>query len=280
MNQSTKKAFTLIELLVVIAIIAILAAILFPVFAQAKAAAKNAATISNLKQIGTSGYLYSNDYDDVVEPAQNSGDTPPIVFFPDGGAYYEALKPYIKNTDIMFDVSRGVTVKVDAANAWTNLVTLAINRNGWSASETCDASFNCSRTWRSISSQEDIAHRAAYMIVAHTGSGTAADPANLNVGYGFVTDEAACPVTVNPLTETNSRFQRTYVAALNFHNNRITTSYGDTHAGGIATGQVMHFNNTDSDAQTCAGYSESPTTTTPEPLVNHAYWGTWNNNTN
>lgn len=59
-----RKAFTLIELLVVIAIIAILAAILFPVFAQAKAAAKKTADLSNLKQLGTSTYLYANDYDD------------------------------------------------------------------------------------------------------------------------------------------------------------------------------------------------------------------------
>ena len=59
-----RKAFTLIELLVVIAIIAILAAILFPVFAQAKLAAKSTADLSNVKQIGTSMQLYTNDFDD------------------------------------------------------------------------------------------------------------------------------------------------------------------------------------------------------------------------
>ncbi len=61
-----QKAFTLIELLVVIAIIAILAAILFPVFAQAKAAAKKTQSTSNLKQIGLAWSLYSTDYDDMV----------------------------------------------------------------------------------------------------------------------------------------------------------------------------------------------------------------------
>jgi len=59
-----KRAFTLIELLVVIAIIAILAAILFPVFAQAKAAAKKTAGISNQKQISLAALMYCGDWDD------------------------------------------------------------------------------------------------------------------------------------------------------------------------------------------------------------------------
>lgn len=64
----TKKAFTLIELLVVIAIIAILAAMLFPVYAQAKAASHRAVAISNMKQVAISQMLYSSDYDDVIVP--------------------------------------------------------------------------------------------------------------------------------------------------------------------------------------------------------------------
>jgi len=60
-----KKAFTLIELLVVIAIIAILAAILFPVFAQAKAAAKASVLLSNTKQLGLGFNIYLTDSDDV-----------------------------------------------------------------------------------------------------------------------------------------------------------------------------------------------------------------------
>lgn len=60
-----KKAFTLIELLVVIAIIAILAAILFPVFAQAKEAAKKTTYIANVKQTGTASQIYMADVDDL-----------------------------------------------------------------------------------------------------------------------------------------------------------------------------------------------------------------------
>src|SRR5947199_5029773 len=58
------RAFTLIELLVVIAIIAILAAILFPVFAQAREKARQATCQSNLKQIGTAFSLYLQDFDE------------------------------------------------------------------------------------------------------------------------------------------------------------------------------------------------------------------------
>ena len=61
-----RKAFTLIELLVVIAIIAILAAILFPVFAQAREAAKKTQSISNAKQTGLAAIMYSGDTDDVL----------------------------------------------------------------------------------------------------------------------------------------------------------------------------------------------------------------------
>lgn len=64
-SRAKSIGFTLIELLVVIAIIAILAAILFPVFAQAKVAAKKASSISNLKQMGTAANIYLADYDDV-----------------------------------------------------------------------------------------------------------------------------------------------------------------------------------------------------------------------
>ncbi len=70
-----KKAFTLIELLVVIAIIAILAAILFPVFAQAKLAAKKTQGLSQAKQIGTAMQLYVNDFDDVLFMYRANGPT-------------------------------------------------------------------------------------------------------------------------------------------------------------------------------------------------------------
>src|SRR5580700_7347336 len=67
-RQGRQKAFTLIELLVVIAIIAILAAILFPVFAQAREKARQTACLSNMKQIILGEIQYEQDYDENVPP--------------------------------------------------------------------------------------------------------------------------------------------------------------------------------------------------------------------
>jgi len=82
---SRVRAFTLIELLVVIAIIAILAAILFPVFAQAKAAAKKTVCLSQTKQMGLGTIMYATDYDD-IEPLMEIGGAPGFVPSPDGPA--------------------------------------------------------------------------------------------------------------------------------------------------------------------------------------------------
>ena len=67
MNRN--RGFTLIELLVVIAIIAILAAILFPVFAQAREKARSATCQSNLRQMGLAWHMYFQDYDETTMPA-------------------------------------------------------------------------------------------------------------------------------------------------------------------------------------------------------------------
>jgi prepilin-type N-terminal cleavage/methylation domain-containing protein len=116
------RAFTLIELLVVIAIIAILAAILFPVFAQAKEAAKKTTCLSNQKQNGTAMQIYLSDFDDImpitrgVNPATGIND-PIGTVYPDlttlGTAaapvtrsmWANAMQPYMKNWDLWSCVS-------------------------------------------------------------------------------------------------------------------------------------------------------------------------------
>src|SRR5882672_3761589 len=105
-----RKGFTLIELLVVIAIIAILAAILFPVFAQARGSARKASCISNLKQLSLGYLMYMQDYDEKL--MQNKLDfNKPFVgpsawvdSYPTGdcaGWWMGRVQPYIKNYQIM-----------------------------------------------------------------------------------------------------------------------------------------------------------------------------------
>lgn len=88
-----RRAFTLIELLVVTAIIAVLAAILFPVFASAKVAARKAAAISNVRQMGVAVFLYENDYEDTF-PLAAYGTMSGFSL------WHDLLDPYVKNKDV------------------------------------------------------------------------------------------------------------------------------------------------------------------------------------
>ena len=97
--RGSARGFTLIELLVVIAIIAILAAIIFPVFAKARAKARQAKCLSNLKQIGTALIMYADD---------NDGYYPRGQFYPFTGTHLwsHAIEPYTRNTDIFICPSK------------------------------------------------------------------------------------------------------------------------------------------------------------------------------
>jgi len=103
-----KKAFTLIELLVVIAIIAILAAILFPVFAQAKMAAKTTVAISNMKQLGTAMVMYSSDFDDV--------NSPPYPLNDNAHTWRTSLDPYVKSPQMSTDPVNPASKYLDLAS--------------------------------------------------------------------------------------------------------------------------------------------------------------------
>jgi prepilin-type N-terminal cleavage/methylation domain-containing protein/prepilin-type processing-associated H-X9-DG protein len=94
-----RKGFTLIELLVVIAIIAILAAILFPVFAQAREAARKTSCLSNQKQLGTAMLMYCQDYDETYPNWRTL--VPVSAEYPNGKiTWVENMQPYCKNKQL------------------------------------------------------------------------------------------------------------------------------------------------------------------------------------
>ncbi len=112
-SRGSRRAFTLIELLVVIAIIAILAAILFPVFAQAREKARQIACISNMKQLGLGFIQYAQDYDETycrvrqLDTATalgvlSGGSSPFILADPNSQTWSGMLQPYMKSTGILF----------------------------------------------------------------------------------------------------------------------------------------------------------------------------------
>ena len=130
MKSRNVRAFTLIELLVVIAIIAILAAILFPVFAQAREKARQTACLSNMRQIGTSVLMYAEDYDESIVPSQNGTTGVNLVSWP------SLIQPYIKNANVFVcpsadDVPAPVDTKYVAAGRYYLGVSTGENGPGY-----------------------------------------------------------------------------------------------------------------------------------------------------
>jgi prepilin-type N-terminal cleavage/methylation domain-containing protein/prepilin-type processing-associated H-X9-DG protein len=102
MFSNRRSAFTLIELLVVIAIIAILAAILFPVFAQARESARSTSCLSNTKQIALGQLMYSQDYDETIIPWEIVDRAIYPLDVQLNGVWTTTIQPYVKNTQILY----------------------------------------------------------------------------------------------------------------------------------------------------------------------------------
>ena len=104
-NHSLKSGFTLIELLVVIAVIAILAAILFPVFAQAREKARQTSCLSNSRQYASAILMYAQDYDETF----------PMAAYPSADGVvtvYLAIDPYVRNKQVAVCPSEAMAMKM------------------------------------------------------------------------------------------------------------------------------------------------------------------------
>jgi prepilin-type N-terminal cleavage/methylation domain-containing protein len=133
-----QRGFTLIELLVVIAIIAILAAILFPVFAKAREAARKTSCINNLKQVGIAVMAYVQDYDEMYpydSLAFSAGIGTPGNTFADTNRWVTRAQPYIKNQNVFQcpssqQINTSNQPRTNLVGYWANGAVFASSGNG------------------------------------------------------------------------------------------------------------------------------------------------------
>ncbi len=209
------RAFTLIELLVVIAIIAILAAILFPVFAQAKRAAKDSSALSNLKQTATALNIYTTDYDDTILLWETGN---PWIAWP------IAIQPYMKNTQLVFDPARQIAVTV-LPPPWTGSPNInwgwqthmAINRYGFASTP----------GWhnRTMTSLEHMNERIAFAFteVQHSSQQLSQ--------HWFDAQRSACPaITQTAGNAGQGQYNAIAKAAIKYHGEGLIASFADSHA--------------------------------------------------
>ena len=175
------SAFTLIELLVVIAIIAILAAILFPVFAQAREKARQIACLSNTKQMALGIMQYTSDYDELT-PVQ--GDAAQ-----GRGRWMYQIYPYIKSADVFACPNFGEG-KLNLNDTYSTTTAY-----GWNVAMGDPRTVNAANVIQAGYSLADIKKPAATIIVGDTG----AIAINNSVVNGY-TMGARNPAIQNPST--------------------------------------------------------------------------------
>lgn len=258
-----RHAFTLIELLVVIAIIAILAAILFPVFAQAKAAAKGAVSLSNAKQMTLGVLMYTSDNDDIAVLDMGWGGNYPVWYGSAGSDFAPwtyLIQPYLKNTGILVDPLGPAAPTVPAG--WPTALYLAYSANDygydysvWSPTYFGDTDVNGNLTRHPISMTSPNRIADTVLITAHTGHSENGD----NYWYGVGTiettygSEAVDCNDIAPACFTNwgtnnwfaqnagmTVYEQGGITGFNAPRraDTVVTSFGDGHAQSMKTGKL------------------------------------------
>ena len=218
-----RSGFTLIELLVVIAIIAILAAILFPVFAQAKRAAKDAAALSNTKQVALGSVMYSTDVDDLVIPREEQGNIYagwPILMY-----------PYTKNADIAFDPGRSKGTVVVGPQPWD---TTHRAYWGWETHMAINA-FAYANGYGDVARTQTnfpaIAERIAFTYGEDQFTPNPPADTNLLSQHFFDGIRCSCPSLANtPNNRGDDFYNQCARAAVKYHGDGLISAYGDGHA--------------------------------------------------
>ena len=214
-NTMFKRGFTLIELLVVIAIIAILAAILFPVFAQAREKARQASCLSNMKQIATAIAMYADDNHETLPMVRNGYCN-----------WAQALSFYIKNGKIFFCPSGVAGYNGDYDDNW-NMANVIPYGGNYGANE-----FVMGDKDNGINGPKKLARlKNPSNLVAVMDSGSMFARADWWDGlYGYLPGAGTAGATMNMTTiawgaDAQSDF------ATGRHNEGVNIAYCDGHAG-------------------------------------------------
>jgi len=283
MFRRAKYGFTLIELLVVIAIIAILAAILFPVFAQAREKARQTSCLSNEKQIGTAVKMYIQDYDEQNMfhwygpiPVSPSG---PFISLPGGvfQTWMEVVNPYVKNAQVWMCPSAPKTLTAFTNScAGANLASTYVWPStfmysywgtpfiqttgvfgGVPAYSNAQNSGGCGLPWSACSSIE-MTNSPAESFFLEEGYYGAYPVTQANPGYSYVsTFGSACTYGPNGYFVPVGGPDRTIDQKFTRHTGGMVVLYGDSHAKWINARRFF----SDQSAVTqgaYAGYPKSP----------------------
>ncbi len=222
--RSRTTGFTLIELLVVIAIIAILAAILFPVFAQARNSAKTIACLSNIKQLGTSTLMYIQDYDEMTPLIEGT-----FLDYPEG-RMLQMVYPYMKNARIAWCASLGAAPVDQTTYEWTWWVNLSANAWGFFGYWSSDGGSHYV-PGRSYGGQEYPAERLMYIDVGY--------PGYENEGWGYYQFCNAYAYHPN-LTDPNDFWANEVYIAAKRHADGLNVSFADGHAKRVPAPSIFY----------------------------------------
>ncbi|NLH99176.1 MAG: prepilin-type N-terminal cleavage/methylation domain-containing protein [Chthonomonadales bacterium] len=225
--RAQRQAFTVIELLVVIAIIAILAAILFPVFEQARARARAATSLSNIRQIGYALLMYAADNDETT--VRLYGSRP----YSSSDTWVGSLLPYVRNQSIFFDPAQGKpilssTTRGSISYRWEWFPSYGLNRTGYSL---YTSGTDCVNDWgsgpigiRTLASFERPAERCA---IAPTTWGS------MPIGWIYFRGNQASWPVMSAFSDDWSWHNVVWDTRRGYPGDRIPVGYADGHAGTI-----------------------------------------------